>query len=69
VAPCAALIRGVLGLVHAMAVETAAQARVHRLLGGVTARARPGIERRGSMCTMAIAARLIGVRADRVLTV
>jgi hypothetical protein len=40
----AALICGALGLVHAMAVEAAVQARVLRLLGRMAARAWLGIE-------------------------
>lgn len=66
VAPRAALIRGVLGLVHAMAIEAAPQTRVSCLLGRMTARARLGIERGRSVSMMAIAAWLIGVRTDRV---
>jgi hypothetical protein len=46
VAVRAALIGRVLGLVHAVAVEAAAQAGVHGLLRRVAARAWPGIEGR-----------------------
>lgn len=69
VAAHATLIRGVVGLVHAMAIEATVQAGVHGLLGSVTARARPGIERWRLMRVMAIAAGLIGVRTDRVLAI
>lgn len=62
----AGLIRCALDFVHAMAIEAAAQAGMLRLLGCVTARARLGIERRRSMCVVAIAAGLIGVGTDRV---
>lgn len=69
VAGRAALIRRVLRLVHAMTVEAAVESGVLRLLGRVTARAGPGIERRRAVRVVAITARLIGVRTDGVATV
>jgi hypothetical protein len=65
----AALVRCVLGFVHAVAVEAAAQTCMRRLLGHVAARARLRIERWRSMCMVAMTARLIGVCTDRVLAV
>jgi hypothetical protein len=66
VAAGAALIGGELGLVHAMAVEAAAEPGVLRLLGGVTGNARLGIERWDLMRMVAVTARLGRVCTDDV---
>jgi len=63
----AAVIRGELRLVDTVAVEAAARAGVPGLLGGVACRARRWRERRRLVGAMTAAARLVGVRADRVL--
>lgn len=60
----AAGIRGTVGLVHLVAVETPAQTGVARLLLGVAARALLRLKRRRVVRPVAIRARLIGVRTD-----
>jgi hypothetical protein len=67
VAASAALIGDEIDLVHAVAVETAAGAGVTRVLVGMTGGAWFRIERRRRVRAVAVAARLIGVRADRVV--
>jgi len=62
----AAAIRGELRLVDTVAVEAASRAGVLGLLRGVARRARRRRERRLLVRAMTAAARLVGVRADRV---
>jgi hypothetical protein len=62
----ASLVGLVLGLVYAMTIHAAARAGVPGRLLGMTRGARPGIERRGLVGAVAVAAGLFGVRADRV---
>jgi len=62
----AARIRGAIGLVHVMTIETAARAGVLRLLVGVALRARFRLEARRAMRVVALAARLIVMRTDGV---
>jgi hypothetical protein len=65
VTPRAPRIRHPLGLVHGMAVEAASRPRMlRRRVLLVARRARPGLQRRRLMGAVAIAARLIRVRAD-----
>jgi hypothetical protein len=62
----AAGIRGAIGLVHVMTIETATRAGVLRLLVGVALRARLRFEARRAMCVVAFSARLIMMSTDRV---
>ena len=62
----AAGIGRAIGFVHVMTVEAAVCTGVLRLLCGVTLRARLGIEARRTMRVMALATRLVVVRADGV---
>jgi hypothetical protein len=62
----ASLVSLVLGLVDAMTIHAAARAGVPGRLLGMTRGARPGIERRGLVGAVAVAAGFVGVRADRV---
>jgi hypothetical protein len=66
-APRATLVGGALGLVDRMAVDATAHSCVLGLLFTVTLRARPRLERRRAMCAMAVTARLLGMRAYRVM--
>jgi hypothetical protein len=65
VAPLAGAIRDERGLVHRVTIETAAGAPVLGLRVLVTGRALANVERRRLVRTVAIAARLIAVCADR----
>jgi hypothetical protein len=63
----AARIGRAIGLVHVMAIETAARTCVFGLLIGVTLRARLGLEARRAMRVMTFAARHVVMRTDGML--